>query len=65
MTAPFSHLDLLEVDLLSILRDLCSAAEESQADHRMELIATHLVKNLHEWRESGIPTLLESAGLSV
>jgi len=58
-------LDLLETDLLSILKDLCLAAEANQADHRMELVAIHLVKNLNEWRESGIPLIVEAAGSEV
>ncbi len=54
-------LDLLETDLVSILRDLCDAAERNQAAHRMELITNHLARNLVDWREKGIPLILESA----
>ena len=50
--------NLLEADLLSILKDLLEATEEKNTDYRDELIAVHLPQNLKEWRHEGIPEMI-------
>jgi hypothetical protein len=51
-------INLLEADLLSILKDLLEATEENNIAYRDELIAVHLPQNLKEWRHEGIPEMI-------
>lgn len=51
---------VLEADLASILRDLTHAREHAQLGFQVELLRDHLIENLQEWKELGIPTLIRS-----
>jgi hypothetical protein len=53
-----AKVNLLEADLLSILKDLLEASEQGNMDYRDELISIHLPQNLKEWREEGIPEMI-------
>lgn len=53
-------INVLEVDLTSILRDLLSGQENSQFDHVAELLQQHLPVNLRQWREEGLPVLIRA-----
>jgi|GEM_PF-3369747 len=53
-----AKVNLLEADLLSILKDLLEASEQGNIEYRDELISTHLPQNLKEWREEGIPEMI-------
>ena len=50
--------NLVEAELLSILKDLLEASEQGNIEYRDELISTHLPQNLKEWREEGIPEMI-------
>lgn len=52
------QVNLLEADLLSILKDLLDAAQEGNTEYQEELIRTHLPQNLREWRHEGIPEMI-------
>jgi hypothetical protein len=52
------QVDLLEADLLSILKDLLDATEEGNTAYQEDLIKTHLPQNLREWRHEGIPEMI-------
>jgi phosphoenolpyruvate carboxylase len=51
------HVNLLEADLASILKDLVEFTEAGQRDYMADLLRNHLPANLAEWREHGIPAL--------
>ena len=52
--------DILEADLLSILKDLLKSLEDGNIAYRTQLMAEHLPSNLAEWNQSGIPALIRS-----
>jgi len=52
------QVNLLEADLLSILKDLLEAAEQGNTEYQNDLLATHLPQNLKEWRHEGIPEMI-------
>lgn len=56
----FPAVSALEIDLLSILKDLLTAQEKRQSDYMIELLNLHLPSNLREWRETGIPKLIRA-----
>ncbi len=51
-------INILEVDLLSILKDMLQCHETKQMDYMTDLLREHLPKNLSEWRTDGIPFLI-------
>lgn len=52
--------NLLEADLLSILKDLLQYQEKGETQYMAELLGQHLPLNLQQWREQGIPDLMRS-----
>ncbi len=56
----FNGIQLLEMNLLTILKDILTAQEESQLDHMTQLLREPLSNNLREWRENGLPALIRS-----
>ena len=55
-----ASVDVLEVDLTSILNDVVQAKETRDLDYLKDLLQTHLPKNLEEWRTTGLPGLIRS-----
>jgi hypothetical protein len=53
-------IDLLEADLLSILKDLLNGQQQGQTEYVVSLLKEHLPTNLKQWRESGIPILIRA-----
>lgn len=51
-------INVLEMDLLSILRDVLESREKNETIYLQELLSQHLCKNLKDWREQGIPDLI-------
>lgn len=56
----FQVTDVLEADLISILKDLLQFQQKGEWDHLVELMQQHLLANLEEWRTKGIPALIRS-----
>jgi hypothetical protein len=54
------QMNLLEADLVSLLKDLAVANTTNDEKYRLELLSIHLPKNLEEWRDSGIPAMIRS-----
>jgi hypothetical protein len=52
--------NLLEADLLSILKDLLTSRESGQIEYTAGLLKEYLPKNLEQWRETAIPALIRS-----
>jgi hypothetical protein len=52
------QVNLLEADLLSILKDMLDATEQGNTAYQEDLIKTHLPQNLREWRHEGIPEMI-------
>ena len=52
--------NLLEVDLHSVLKDLLEFHHRGQREFVVELMREHLPRNLREWRLQGIPELIRS-----
>jgi phosphoenolpyruvate carboxylase len=55
-----SPLDVLEADLLSIMKDILSAQQRDQKEYMEELLGHHLPKNLEQWRTQGLPALIRA-----
>lgn len=51
--------NILEADLLSILKDMLEAENTGDAAYRRDLLLVHLPKNLEDWRDSGIEKLIQ------
>lgn len=47
----------LEIDLISIMRDLLDASQRSETEFVKELIHNDLQDNLNRWKNEGIPSL--------
>lgn len=56
----FPRIDVLEADLISIMKDIVQFYEEGQLAYVGELLSEHLPKNIDEWRTEGIPSLIRS-----
>lgn len=52
--------NVLEVDLTSILKDLVQYTEAGNREYVIDLLLNHLPANLTDWRVSGIPTLIRA-----
>jgi hypothetical protein len=52
--------NLLEVDLHSVLKDLLEFHHRGQREFVVELMREHLPRNLREWRLQGIPELIRA-----
>lgn len=50
--------NVLEADLLSILKDVLMSQQQNQIQYLTDLLKLHLPENLKQWRESGIPDLI-------
>jgi hypothetical protein len=55
-----AEVNILEVDLVDILKDLLETHASGDVAYRHDLLAKHLPDNLRDWRESGIPALIRS-----
>jgi hypothetical protein len=55
-----SNLSILEADLLSILQVLQEYHENHQFNFMRELLKDHLTDNFRQWREIGIPELMQT-----
>jgi hypothetical protein len=53
-------IQVLEADLLSIMRDTLMSQNGGQTEYFQELLDEHLPKNLSEWRTTGIPMIMRS-----
>lgn len=53
-------IDILEQDMVSILKDLVLYQESGKSTYVAELLSTHLPSNLSEWRQQGIPWMIRS-----
>lgn len=51
---------ILEADLLSILKDLLSSQKSHQWVYVADLLRNHLFGNLQQWKDVGIPALIRS-----
>jgi hypothetical protein len=54
------RVDALEMDLLSILKDLLEAQKQGDGAYRAELLLHHLPSNLEAWAASGIPDMIRA-----
>jgi hypothetical protein len=52
------EVQLLETDLLSILKDLLEYQQAGQYTYSAEILREHLPKNLTQWREGALPSLI-------
>jgi hypothetical protein len=52
--------DLLEADLLSIMKDVLKAREGNQVEYMSQLLMDHLPINLHDWCVKGLPAMIRS-----
>jgi hypothetical protein len=52
------QIQVLETDLLSILKDLLSFHEKNETQFTQDLLSQHLPINLRQWREEGLPFLV-------
>ena len=50
--------NVLEVDLLSILKDLVETHGAKDPTYRIQLLEDHLPTNLTQWRDTGIPEMI-------
>jgi hypothetical protein len=50
--------NVLEADLLSILKDILMSQQQKQTQYMTDLLKLHLPENLKQWRETGIPDLI-------
>lgn len=53
------QVDLLEADLLSILKDILNCQKEGEAIYFKQLLGEHLPNNLDQWKNEGIPALIQ------
>jgi hypothetical protein len=53
-------INVLEVDLVSVMKDLLQAVQSGDAAYRSDLLRTHIPGNLNDWATQGIPTLIRS-----
>lgn len=53
-------INLLEADLLSILKDLLQTHYSKDITYRVNLLHEYLPENLERWRTSGIPLIIRS-----
>ncbi len=56
----FNSIQVLEADLFSILRDILKSQEAGQTKNLAQLLKEELPKNLKNWRERGLPSLIRS-----
>ena len=56
----FPKTDLLETDLLSLLKDTVTHLEKADVQYVAQLIGIDLVDNLRAWKETGLPALIRS-----
>lgn len=54
-----SKVHLIEADLLSILEDVLTSHQNHDQNYLLELLQTHLPKNLQDWREFALPALVQ------
>jgi len=52
--------NILEADLLSILKDILSGKQNEEKSYLKDLLTIHLPKNLEQWRTTGIPAIIRS-----
>lgn len=52
--------NVLEAELLSILKDILFARQNSDDAYLMDLLSEHLPNHLEQWRDAGIPALIRS-----
>lgn len=50
--------NILEADLVSIMRDLRDCFEKDQIPYVVDLLREHLTANMRQWREIGLPNLI-------
>ena len=50
--------NVLEVDMLSILKDLVETHDAKDPTYRIQLLDEHLPTNLAQWRDTGIPEMI-------
>ena len=55
-----TSIQVLEADLVSIMKDALTYSQNGNPGYVAELLETHLPQNLREWREVGIPTILKA-----
>jgi hypothetical protein len=58
--AGLKPVDVLEADMLSIMKDVLSARETNNVDYLVQLLNDHLPINLHDWCVDGLPAMIRS-----
>jgi hypothetical protein len=56
----FNSIQMLETELLTILREILQAKEKKDMPTLSNLLAEKLPLNLRKWRETGLPSLIRS-----
>jgi hypothetical protein len=56
--AAIPPVNVLEAEIVSILRDLVDSKQAGNQAHLSELLSEHLPKHLEDWRREGIPALI-------
>jgi hypothetical protein len=54
------RIDVLEADLVSIMKDVVHYYEDGETAYVVELLSEHLPRNIDEWKSEGIPALIRS-----
>lgn len=56
----FPKTDLLETELLSLLKDILEALQKAETSYVAQLIGIEMVDNVRAWRDTGLPALIRS-----